>query len=141
MGNSSSEPRSNWNEGVIIFSVDKAHDVYWLMHFYKTMSQKQSMNYTKGNLVPAIGMWKGRLEYSWLIDARDFHLVRDFVREQDAFLRIEVDYSGRQLVYLLDNHSREERRIGELVEVSKEDAFSRDAFTYRPDLDKYWVVE
>ncbi|MEM1945069.1 MAG: hypothetical protein QXX57_04965 [Nitrososphaerota archaeon] len=80
-------------------------------------------------------MWKGKLEVSFLCreeDYKEFVKPLGFTDKQDCVILV----SGAKMECFIDDFY-----IGRMEEVTKEEAFSSEGFTYRPDLDIYWVVK
>jgi hypothetical protein len=98
----------------------------------------------QGDFVLSFGMWKGVMEQSFLMCEEDFYQYvwdSDWVEDQEAFLIVEVGPKGNQSAYLLDSDRASAEYMGELKEVSFKEAAKHDGWTYRPDLNLYWIVE
>lgn len=119
----------------VLFSIDNVTDIHILAKFLRHFDTQRALMKTKGNLVQCIGMWKGKLEVSFLCreeDYEEFVKPLGFTNKQDCVILV----SGPKMECFIDDFF-----IGQMEEVSKEEAFRSEGFTYRPDLDIYWVVK
>jgi hypothetical protein len=112
-----------------------------MMKFYRTVADKQAMMKLKGSVFPCIGMYEGVMEFSWIAAETDFsnYLVQ-FTTNQKTLLRVVTDGGGTMLASLLDNKTRNIVEKGRLKSVDTSTALRYNNFTYRPDLDIYWVM-
>lgn len=124
----------------VIFSIDNVNDTHAMAKFMRHMDTQRAMGKMSGNMVHCIGSYKGEIEPSFLMRFDDFqeHVIgRGFVENQESILRVsECNKQYAELVYA--DQSRES--IGSLKSVSKDEAMKHDAWTYRPDLNIYWVA-
>lgn len=119
----------------VLFSIDNVTDTHTLAKFLRHFDTQVALKKTKGFLVQCIGMWKGQPEVSFLCREEDYEalvLPLEFTKSQECVIVV----SGRNMECFINNNY-----IGRMVEVDKEKAFKSDGFTYRPDLDKYWVIK
>ncbi|RTL05349.1 hypothetical protein EKK58_08080 [Candidatus Dependentiae bacterium] len=118
----------------VLFSIDSVHDTHTLAKFLRHFDTQVAMSKTKGNLVQCIGMWKGQLEVSFLCREEDYEafvLPLGFTKNQECVITISGD---KMECFIDDNY------IGQMVEFTAKEALNSDGFTYRPDLNKYWMV-
>jgi hypothetical protein len=128
----------------VIFSVDNVHDVRTLAQFSHHLDMKRAMMKLKGRVALAIGSYKGVMEQSFILLRDDFDAVvrgTDWIKGQESVLHVEDGHRG--VVYgaleYLSTGSTE--HIGVVREVSQSEAMQHDGWTYRPDLNKYWITE
>jgi hypothetical protein len=128
----------------VIFSIDSVTDVHTLAQFSHHLDVKRAMQKLKGNVVLAIGSYKGQLEQSFILLREDFDLVvRDsqWVKDQESILHLEDGAYGvvyGALEYLATGTTE---HIGVLREIDRREVSAYDAWTYRPDLNKYFIAE
>jgi hypothetical protein len=128
----------------VIFSIDNVHDVHALAQFSHHLDMKRAMQKLKGNVVLAIGSYKGVMEQSFILLRDDFDLVvrgSDWIKEQESILHVEDGHGGvvyGALEYLATGTTE---HIGVLREVPQVEAMLHDGWTYRPDLNKYFIAE
>jgi hypothetical protein len=129
---------------VVIFSIDDVSNPRTLRKFIKMVDDLKAVGKLQGDFVLTFGMWKGVMEQSFLMCEEDFYQYvweSDWVEDQEAFLIVEVGPKGNQSAYLLDSDRASAEYMGELKEVSFKEAAKHDGWTYRPDLNLYWIVE
>jgi len=128
----------------VIFSVDNVQDVRTLAQFSHHLDMKRAMQKTKDSVKTCIGSYKGVMEQSFIMSRGDFDLVvrgTKWVENQESILHIEDGNAGKvygELEFLADG-SRQ--YLGQVSEVSQDEAMQHDGWTYRPDLNKYFIVE
>lgn len=93
-----------------------------------------------GNLLPLVGCYKGESEWSFICNVTDFEnivLPNGFVNNQESILRVsECNKKYAQLQF----HDGRTESIGSLKSVDWEEAQKHDSWTYRPDMDVFWVA-
>lgn len=124
----------------VIFSIDNVTNVHSLAKFLRHMDTKNALSEMVGKLVTCIGSYKGVMEYSFICNRKDYEkhvLPLAFTKGQESVLLV----GGEEMSSALfdPSLSKQIKHIGTLKSVSKEEAIKHDCFTYRPDLDKYWV--
>ena len=128
----------------VIFSIDNVHDVHTLAQFSHHLDMKRAMQKLSGQVVLAIGSYKGVMEQSFILLREDFDaVVRDsqWVKDQESILHVEDGYGGvvyGALEYLATGTTE---HIGVMKEIEKREVSAYDAWTYRPDLNKYFIAE
>jgi hypothetical protein len=128
----------------VIFSIDYVHDVHALAQFSHHLDMKRAMQKLKGNVVLAVGSYKGQLEQSFILLREDFDAVvrgSDWIRDQESILHVEDGHWGvvyGALEYLATGTTE---HIGVIKEIDKREVMAYDAWTYRPDLNKYFIAE
>lgn len=124
----------------VIFSIDNVTDTHTLAKFLRHFDTQIAMSKTKGYLKPCIGSYKGKLEQSFVCrtdDYLDFVEPYGAVDNQECVLWIDSDDC-----FLCDPEMSEEPTyLGELKEVSKKKAMKSEGWTYRPDMDIYWIIK
>jgi len=123
----------------VIFSIDDVNDVHKLSKFLHHVSVLDAMQKTKGKLKVCIGSYKGEMEQSFIMHEDDFHHVSAYVKGQESFLYVRDGHKG--VVYAdLHYNDGETVPLGQIKAVSKDEAMQQDAWTYRPDMNVYWVT-
>ena len=79
----------------VIFSVDNVTDIYAYskaIHFLDVLRATQQI---KDGVTMCIGSYKGKIEPSFMVSARDFDVIRErrdsFLKDQESILRIPGD--------------------------------------------------
>ena len=120
----------------VIFSIDNQHDAFWrgvLAGMFKG---------AKGNLIPCVGSYAGETEFSWLCLREDFdNLIAgtDLIAEQESIMAISECNKQYARLEFLDGE-RDNVGLGSLKSVGKEEAMQHSGWTYRPDINIYWVA-
>ena len=128
----------------VIFSIDNVHDVHTLAQFLHHLDMKRAMQKLKGKPVLCIGSYKGQMEQSFILLRDDFDLVvrgSQWIKEQESILHVEDGMYGvvyGALEYLASGTTE---HIGTLKEVDQREAVCHAGWTYRPDLNIYWITE
>lgn len=132
----------------VIFSIDNVTDLHTLAKFTHHMDVQRAMGRMKGEMKMCVGSYKGVMEYSFILTEHDFvHYVADsdFIRDQESVLECEDGHYGevyaslRYLEYGMRGGKPE--HLGILKSVDKDVALAQDAWTYRPDLNEYFITE
>lgn len=95
---------------------------------------------TKGHILPCVGSYKGETEWSWICREDDFKNVvipTGAIQNQESVL--EVSECNKQYAVLVYRDGTREG-VGSLKSVDREEALRHDAWTYRPDIDTYWIT-
>jgi hypothetical protein len=127
----------------VIFSIDNVHDVHTLAQFSHHLDMKRAMQKLSGQVVLAIGSYKGVMEQSFILLRDDFDAVvrgSDWIKDQESILHVEDGMYGvvyGALEYLATGTTE---HIGVMKEIDKREVSAYDAWTYRPDLNKYWIM-
>lgn len=128
-------------EKYTIFSIDNVHDIRALAKFTHHIDVLQAMGKLRGQVKTCVGSYKGQLETSFLMRSDDFvdHVQGSvYITGQESILRVsECNKQYATLVYLADDSTE---FIGSLKCVDKDTALAQDAWTYRPDVDQYWIT-
>lgn len=124
----------------VIFSIDNVTDTHTLAKFLRHFDTQVALSRTKGYLVPCIGSYKGKLEQSFICRADDYlNYVVPYgaVNDQECVLGID----GYNCYSFTPTLGEEPAYLGEIKEVSKKKAMRSDGWTYRPDLNSYWIIK
>lgn len=93
-----------------------------------------------GNFIQCVGSWEGKLEPSFICQTRDYedHIkTSGYVDGQECVLQVsECNKQYAQLLY--PNGTTES--LGSLKSVAKDRAMEEAGWTYRPDLNTYWIT-
>ena len=132
----------------VIFSIDDAHDLRSIAKFTHFMDVQKAMGRLNGDPKICIGAYKGVLENSFIVTESDFyHHIEgtDYVLGQESILLVEDGHHGEMYASLhyLEQGVRdgEHYSLGLLKSVDKSVALEQDAWTYRPDLNTYWIAQ
>lgn len=100
----------------------------------------------QGNLVQCVGKWRNEPEEtSFCALSVDFnymlrHFSRDFFHNQRAVLRVSENNNQEAVLDWLRRPMIQER-LGVLRAVDRATAMRSEGWTYRPDLDQYWIID
>ena len=131
----------------VLFSIDNVHDVHVLAKFLRYMDTANAMLKLKTPMVTLIGSYAGELEQSFMLNDEDFKeyvLKLGFVKDQECvmIIRDEEGTVMRCFLHYISDTGRDLAYVGNLVEVGKKEALANeDGFTYRPDVNNYWILE
>jgi hypothetical protein len=95
-------------------------------------------------VVLAIGSYKGVMEQSFILLRDDFDLVvrgTDWIKDQESVLHVGDGYKGVVYGALEYLETGTTEHIGVMREVSQTEAMLHDGWTYRPNLNKYFIAE
>lgn len=127
-----------------IFSIDNHTDLRTMARFLRYLDELRAMNKLSGNVVQCIGSWEGKLEPSFLCRSDDwfkFIAHSTYVEGQECVMQVsECNKQYAQLVYNHGGDWMDTWFLGSLKDVDKEGAMMHKGWTYRPDLNTYWVV-
>jgi hypothetical protein len=132
----------------VIFSIDNVHDLHSLSKFLHYMDVQRAMQRMQGEMKLCVGSYKGVLEQSFIMTELDFALFiqgSEYVQNQESVLLVEDGHHGEMyasLYYMSKGECDGEHvSLGLLKSVDKSVALAQDAWTYRPDLNIYWITE
>lgn len=105
--------------------------------------QKHKIGYKK-----LVGSYKGTIEQSFVINANDFDLIKHLLRDnnQETYLYLANHKHGLRRAFLVPSEKplaeavSQHHFLGYLRQASKEVALQHEAWSYRPDLDQFWIV-
>lgn len=118
----------------VIFSIDNEHDPFWRGVLAGMFTAAQ------GKLVPCVGSYNGETEHSWLCLRSDYDAIvapTTMMDNQESIMAISECNKQYARLEFLDG--RENVGLGSLKSVSAEEAKRHSSWTYRPDIDVYWV--
>jgi hypothetical protein len=128
-----------------IFALDNGSDPYVQYRFMKRVNELKALTQIKPVRL-CIGSWMNELEYSYCLRKQDFDryfMEGTFVKKQECVMQLH-GVNPRNLSRLhvyLDWRCGEKEKLGQLVEVNKEDADCLESWTYFCDTGKYFVTE
>lgn len=132
----------------VIFSIDNVHDLHTLSKFLHYMDVQRAMQRMQGEMKLCIGAYKGVLEQSFIMTEHDFGAfieAGEHVQNQESVLLVVDGHHGEMYASLwyLDRGLRygDHASLGLLKSVDKSVALAQDAWTYRPDLNIYWIAQ
>ncbi len=127
----------------VLFSIDNVTNTHTLAKFLRHMDTQIVMGKTQGYLVQCVGSYKGKMEASFILNEKDYvdHVLPlEFTNKQESVLYLDGDDGWLATSY--DPFLGEATDIlGYMEQVSKKKALKSDGFTYRPDLNAYWVAK
>lgn len=127
-------------EKFVIFSIDGVNDTHKQAKFLRHIDTARAMGKMQGKMVHCIGSYKGEIEPSYLMLWDDFldHVIgKGFVGGQESILMVS-ECNKQYATLVFSDQSRQS--VGSLKSVGKDEAMKHDAWTYRPDLNTYWIA-
>lgn len=125
----------------VLFSIDNVTNTHTLAKFLRHMDTQIVLCKTEGYLVQCIGYYKGRMETSFILNEKDYvdHVLPlEFTEDQECvFWTTGPEALTYSCPFDLDGGDL----IGVLKQTTKKKALKSDGFTYRPDLNAYWVIK
>jgi hypothetical protein len=136
----------------VIFAIDNDDNVHINAKFLRYVDERQVMGKMKGKMKLCIGSYKGKLERSYIMRWDDFmeHIDESgYVDEQESILFLRDGYYGKVYATLKFNEEQgyshiigsKDLFLGEFKSIPANEAQYEEAWTYRPDLDTYYVCE
>ena len=126
----------------VAFSIDNVMDPMVCIQFKGWWNKQVQNTNVHGNLVQCVGKYKDDVEYSFITLYSDFEKVVEagWVKNQESVLMFsENNNQVATLRYL--QHQLPDEVVGHLQYVDKQRALANpDGWSYRPDLDKYWII-
>ncbi len=123
----------------VIFSV--ANDLHTRAKFLRHIDTQRAMDHLKGNMVLCIGATGGVLEDSFILCAEDFNeFVRNspYLKDQVSVLHVRGERMHCEFEFFcMDNKCTG----GCMVQVTAQEAFDNGSWTYRPDMNTYWIIK
>ena len=100
---------------------------------------------TQGNLIQCLGKWNNEpQETSFCALSHDFDLMHShhpqYFRKQSAVLRVSENNNQEAFIEWLYRPCTVER-LGVLRAVDQQTALKHQGWTYRPDLNQYWIID
>jgi hypothetical protein len=124
-----------------IFSIDNHTDWHTSAKFMRYVDEITAMNKVKGNFIQCVGSWENTIEPSFICRTDDFLnylLPSGYLDNQSCVL--QVSECNKQYAQLLSIPDLVPHYIGSLKCVPKEEALKHSAWTYRPDINQYWIT-
>jgi len=141
----------------VIFAIDNDDNVHTNAKFLRYVDEREVMGKTKGKMKLCIGSYKGKLERSYIMRWDDFmeHIAESgYVDKQESILILRDGYYGKVYATLkfnsaynsdwpaeFTNVGYDDLFLGEFKSIPAHEAQYEEAWTYRPDLDQYYVCE
>ena len=78
----------------ICFAIDNGHDLHTEAKFLRAMDTHRALGDMKGSFIPCVGMYKGVIEDSYIMDERDYLKFVDrkgWTENQQSILHIPAD--------------------------------------------------
>lgn len=127
----------------VIFSIDDFHNPRVLEKFLHLVNTKKASMQMNGSIITCMGSYARRPEISFIMEYDDFMGIvinSGYVSGQESFMVVDEDTKGMSLAYLYFQHSGACSSVARLKEVSAEEALALGDWTYRPVMNKYWVM-
>jgi len=120
----------------VIFSIDGQEDYVERMLFENSFRTSKK---TVGSLKPLTGSYKGAKEYSYICLAKDFFVIcGPWVLNQECILTVtECNKKYTHALYQDGTHEY----LGCMKSVTEAEAKATDAWSYREDLDTYFITD
>ena len=120
-----------------VFSIDDWQLDSTVPAFMEYWSTKEA----KGKIVPCSGRWMGDPEVSFICLTEDFESIvkgTDWVSNQESVLEVSED----KWMYtdLINLKTGERSYLGTMKTMSYDEAMTYPGYTYRPDMNVYWVA-
>ena len=134
----------------VLFSIDKVNDIHTLAKFLRYFDTQRAMKKTKDQLIQCIGCYEGKVDLSFICSEDDYidHILPlEFTKYQECVLWIENNSLETWSVHpSLDWRERDDQDylidyVGVFRPVSKKKALKKNAWTYRPDIDTWFVAK
>ncbi|PHS03641.1 MAG: hypothetical protein COA78_17480 [Blastopirellula sp.] len=123
----------------VLFSIDDVADTHTLAKFLRHMDGLSARGMLDTPLQLLHGMWKGRLEQSFILTKRDFYyrVAPNWVVGQEAVFQVSGEW--HMSVTQVDSDGKKE--VGRMYQTTAKEALNSDGFTYCPIRDIYWVLK
>jgi hypothetical protein len=126
----------------IIFSIDRWYDLHTLAKFTRHIDTIRAMGNLQGDVIPVIGCYEDKPEISFICTDHDFHkhvVPSGYLAEQKTYLEVTEE---KQMPAWIKDFLGNTLDKGRLTQKSHALALSEsDGWTYRPDIDKFFVME
>jgi len=125
----------------MIFSIDNVFEVHTLAKFLRYIDTLKHSSQLEGNMELCIGSWEGKLEYSFIMLTSDFQkyvVPLGWVDNQESTLQLYNEKGNRYSTFEVTQGKL--KFFGIMQQVTKEEALASTGWTYRPDLDAYFVT-
>ena len=125
-----------------IFAIDNDSDLHTVSKFMRHIDTQKAMGKMQGTMKPCIGSYKGKLEQSYIVSQEDFdkHVKPSgYVDKQESFLVIEDGHRGVTYGKLVYSNNDADQPLGVMRATPKDKALACEAWTYRQELDTYYV--
>lgn len=126
----------------VIFSIDFENNPHKLNIFMNRIAEAEAFGQLEGHILPMLGKYKGKTEHCFICRRDDFdkHIRgSEYIKGQESIMTVA---SGNKmevgLEYLADGRIVD---LGCMHEGCKEEAMQADSWTYRPDMDVYWIAK
>jgi len=140
----------------VIFAIDNDNDLHTNAKFLRYMDELRAMSKMDGTMQLCIGSYLDQMERSYIVTFNDFvdHIAESgYVDKQESVLLLRDGYYGKVYATLkfnsayntdwpaeFPNVGSDDLFLGVLRAVDKDEAMASYGWTYRPDLDQYYVV-
>ena len=135
----------------VVFAIDNDDDLHTNAKFLRYVDQRRAMQEMDGTMKLCIGSYLGKVERSYIVSFSDFvHHIMDsgYVDNQESIMVLRDGYYGKVYATLKYNNygyamedGSGDMFLGILKPVDKDEAMANYGWTYRPDMDQYFIVE
>ena len=134
----------------VIFAIDNDNDLHTNARFLRYVDELRVMQKMEGKMQLCIGSYLDKMERSYIMSFNDFVdwiEKSGYVDEQESVLLLRDGYYGKVYATLKYNNNGYDMEdgtgdlfLGVLRAVDKDHAMASYGWTYRPDLDQYYVI-
>ena len=134
----------------VVFAIDNDGDLHTNAKFLRYIDERVAMQKMKGKMKLCIGSYLGQIERSYIVTFDDFmtHISHSgYVDQQESIMVLRDGYYGKVYASLkysdigFPSDGLTDLFLGILKPVDKDEAMANDGWTYRPDINQYFVVE
>lgn len=125
----------------IIFSIDNWYDIHTLAKFTRHVDTLRSMGKLKGAVTPLISSYEDKPEISFICTVEDFDTHIDgagYMINQESYMYVSSD--KHMTAKVVDKHF-ETLKSGRLSAVNALTASDEASWSYRPDLNQYYILK
>lgn len=127
----------------VIFSIDFENNPHKLNIFMNRIAEAEAFGQLEGHILPMLGKYKGKTEHCFICRRDDFdkHIRgSEYIKGQESIMMVASGNKMEVRLEYLDQRSPPVG-LGCMHEVCREEAMQADAWTYRPDMDVFWIAK
>jgi len=135
----------------VVFAIDNDGDLHTNAKFLRYVDERVALQKMEGTMKLCIGSYLGHIERSYIVTFSDFvrHIMNSgYVDNQESIMVLRDGYYGKVYATLKynDHGYPMEDGLGDLFlgilkPVDKDEAMANYGWTYRPDINQYFIVE
>lgn len=126
----------------VIFTIDFENNPHRMNIFQNYIAEEKRAGRMQGNCIPMLGKYKGQKEHCFIIGKDDYLRCISgtrYIEGQESILHVA---SGNKMEvhieYLADGRTE---GLGCMHSVCREEALQAEAYSHRPDLNRYWIAK